>query len=50
MLDELLKQGGIKHKDEETVKKRGAEGERGEGEKKVPFSLISSGKLISSRI
>ena len=49
-LDELLNQGRQEHKDEEIVKRKGAEGRRGLGERKVPFSLISGGKLISSRM
>lgn len=50
LLDELLNRDRQKHKDGETVRKSGAEGRRGLGEKKVPFSLISGGKLISSRM
>ena len=39
-----------KHKDGETVMNSGAGGRRRLGEKKVPFSLIRGGKLISGRV
>lgn len=50
LLDELLNRGRPGHKDGETATTRRAEAEGAPGEKKVPFSLISSGELISSRM